>query len=226
MSTETHADIRDMYMAHTVFRREFGLLPAAISNVPTADVTRAQVVAQHYELIHEMLHHHHQAEDIYLFPRLVGRTQEAPPIVAALEAQHEELDNVLADLTAGVNGWRETADPAQGARLAETAGRLSGLLDDHMNAEEEQAMALIAQHITTAEYGEMVAVGAAGVKPDDMMVLFGMVMYEGDPEVIKETIDHMPDEIRPGMAERAAGAFARHSELVHGTPTPPKSTEL
>src|ERR1700760_140827 len=125
MSTEQYADVREMYMAHTVFRREFGLLPAVISNVAAEDVTRARVVAEHYELIHEMLHHHHQAEDTYLWPRLVSRAgRETPAIVADMAAQHEQLDKVLADVTAGLAAWRETADPVQGAHLAEAAGRL------------------------------------------------------------------------------------------------------
>ena len=227
MSTEKYADVREMYMAHTVFRREFGLLPAAISSVTAADATRAQIIAQHYELIHGMLHHHHQAEDAYLWPRLVGRAaQEAPPVVAAMEAQHEQLDNLLAGVTAGVNAWRETADPAQGASLAEAAARLNGLIAEHLTAEEEQAVPLIAQHITAAEWGEMVAASAAGIEPEQMPLLFGMMMYEGDPEVIREAIGHMPAEIRPVMAELAAGAFARHAELVHGTPAPARGGEL
>jgi hypothetical protein len=40
MSSETYADVREMYMAHTMFRREFGLLPALISGVRIGDVTR------------------------------------------------------------------------------------------------------------------------------------------------------------------------------------------
>lgn len=227
MSTETYADVREMYMSHAVFRREFGLLPAAISNVAAGDAARAQVVAQHYELIQELLHHHHQAEDTYLWPRLVGRApQEALPVVAVMEAQHEQLANLLADVAAGLNGWWGTADPVEDARLTEMAGRLRGLIAEHLTAEEEQAVPLIAQHITAAEWGEMVAVGAEGIEPEQMPLLFGMMMYEGDPEVIRGAIDHMPAEIRPVMAELAAGAFARHAELVYGTPEPAKSGEL
>jgi hemerythrin-like domain-containing protein len=227
MSSEPYADVREMYMAHTMFRREFGLLPAVISNVAAADATRAQIIAEHYEVIHRLLHHHHQAEDTYLWPRLVSRAaQEAPPIVAAMQAQHEQLDKVLADVTAGLAGWRETADPVQGAQLAATAGRLRGLLAEHLAAEDEQAVPLIAQYITAAEWGEMVAASAVGIEPEQMPLLFGMMMYEGDPEVIREAIDHMPPEVRPVMAELAAGAFARHAELVHGTPAPATSDEI
>jgi hemerythrin-like domain-containing protein len=227
MSSEPYADVREMYMAHTVFSREFGLLPALISSVAADDAARAHIIAQHYELIRGMLHHHHQAEDTYLWPRLVSRAaQEAPPVVAAMEAQHEQLDKTLADVTAGVNEWRETADPVQGEQVAAAAARLSGLLAEHLVAEEEQAVPLIARHVTAAEWGEMVTASAVGIEPEQMPLLFGLMMYEGDPEVIGEAIDHMPPEIRPVMAELAAGAYAKHAELVYGTPAPAKSGDL
>jgi iron-sulfur cluster repair protein YtfE (RIC family) len=227
MSSEPYADVREMYMAHTMFRREFGLLPALISGATAADATRARIIAEHYDLIHSTLHHHHQAEDTYLWPRLVSRAgPEAPSILAAMEAQHEQLDKVLADVTAGLAGWRESADPVQGARLAEAAARLNGLLAEHLAAEEEQAVPLIAQYITAAEWGEMVAASAVGIEPEQLPLLFGLMMYEGDPEVIREAIDHLPPDVRPVMAELAAGAFARHAELVHGTPAPAPSDEI
>lgn len=49
MSSEPYADVREMYMAHAMFRREFGMLPALISGVRAGDAARAEVVAQHSE---------------------------------------------------------------------------------------------------------------------------------------------------------------------------------
>jgi hypothetical protein len=227
MNSKPYADVREMYMAHTMFRREFGLLPALIGGVAAADATRARIIAEHYDLIHLTLHHHHQAEDTYLWPRLVSRAgQEAPSIVAAMEAQHEQLDKVLVDVTAGLAGWRGTADPVQGAQLAEAAARLNVLLAEHLAAEEERAVPLIARYVTAAEWGEMVAASAVGIEPEQMPLIFGLMMYEGDPGVIREAIDHMPPDARPIMAELAAGAFARHAELVYGTPAPAKTGEI
>jgi hypothetical protein len=227
MSNEPYADVREMYLAHAVFRREFGLLPALIDGAGAADVARAQVIAQHFELIQTMLHHHHQAEDTYLWPRLVERAAPgAKPVVAAMAAQHAELDQVLTAVAAGLRGWRQTADPAQGTRLARDAARLGQAIAGHLTAEEEQAVPLIARHITAAEWGEMVAASAPEIAPEQLPLLFGLMTYEGDPEVTREIIEHMPPEIRPVIAGLAADAFARYAEQVHGTPTPAKSGEL
>lgn len=227
MSIESHADVREMYMAHVMFRREFGLLPALIGGVSAADVTRARIIEEHFELLRSVLHHHHHAEDTYLWPRVLSRaTGDAAPVVATMEAQHEELDKIITDVTAGLRSWRETADPAQGAALAEAAGRLRQLLGEHLTAEEELAVPLIARYVTAAEWGEMVAASAVGVQPEQMPLIFGLMTYEGDPDVIAEAIDHMPPEVRTVLPGLAAEAFARHSELVHGTSAPTKHGEL
>ncbi|MFC8076691.1 hypothetical protein ACFUN8_14280 [Streptomyces sp. NPDC057307] len=45
MKDERHADVRDMYMAHTMFRREIGLAPALVRGVESGNAERAGVVA-------------------------------------------------------------------------------------------------------------------------------------------------------------------------------------
>jgi Hemerythrin HHE cation binding domain len=221
MSSDQQADIREMYMAHAMFRREIGLLPGLIRGVRGGETDRAAIVADHFALVHGVLHHHHHAEDTHLWPRLLARCpQDAAPVVQVMESQHGEMNAVLAEITDGLASWRETAHPRVGAAIAGDADRLSRLLAGHLAAEEERALPLIAEHITAAEWGEMVAEGAADVSPEQMTLFLGLMMYEGDPDVVRETIGHMPPEIRPVIAGLAADAFARHSELVYGTPTP------
>ena len=52
---------------------------------------------------------------------------------------------------------------------------------------------------------------------------FGMLMYEGDPEVVDAAIATMPKPVRPVIRELAAQAFAEHarhkSRLTAGNPT-------
>jgi hypothetical protein len=227
VSNEPYAYVDEMYMAHTMFRREFGLLPGLIGGAGAADAARARIIAQHFELIQTVLHHHHAAEDKHLWPRIVSRGgQDVAPVMDVMETQHEELDKVLADVADGLRSWQETADLAQGAALAETAVLLTRLLTEHLTAEEAEALPLIGRYVTAGEWGEMVAEGAAGVAPEQMPLLFGLMTYEGDPKAVSAATEQMPPEVRPVMVGLAADAFARHAELVYGTPTPAKSSEL
>lgn len=85
---------------------------------------------------------------------------------------------------------------------------------------------LAEKYVTAAEWARMV--GAEGAEmPQEMLPLaFGLVMYEGDPEVVDEALSQMPAEARPVIRQLASEAFASHSERVHGTTTPPRSTEV
>ena len=67
------ADVRDMYVVHRAFRREFGLLPDLIRDVISGDVARAEVVASHLDLVLAGLHMHHTGEDVVLWPLLLER---------------------------------------------------------------------------------------------------------------------------------------------------------
>jgi hypothetical protein len=80
--------------------------------------------------------------------------------------------------------------------------------------------------ITAAEWNRMVQAGSSDVDPESLPLAFGMALYEGDPEIVDAAIANMPPEARQVIRELAVDAFAAHSERVHGTATPPRSTEL
>jgi hypothetical protein len=56
--------------------------------------------------------------------------------------------------------------------------------------------------------------------------MLGMLMYEGDPESIEQVIATMSADTASVIGQSAAPAFTAHSQRVHGTATPPRSTEL
>ncbi|MFJ4632819.1 hemerythrin domain-containing protein [Streptomyces sp. NPDC088847] len=221
MTTEPLADVRDMYMAHTMFRREIGLAPALIRGVADNDVARAAVIADHLRIVDNGLHHHHTAEDKHLWPRLLERdTAQAQPIVAVMEEQHTSIDQLLEAARSGLAQWRTTADATQGEALAATMSLLSERLAEHLAAEEDLALPLISQHITAAEWGQMIADSAGDVTPEQMPLIFGMMAYEADPGTVQDIIAHMPPEVSGIIGDLAAQVFAAHAQQVYGTATP------
>ena len=224
MSTEQPADTSEIYMAHDMFRREFSLLPGLIRGVKDGDAERAGVIADHFALIHSVLYHHHHGEDTHTWPLLRARAGAGADAVArAMESQHEEMDAVLAEITAWLASWRETADVEQGIALADAAERLRHLLIVHLAAEEERALPLIELHVTAAEFDQGVQEEVADVSPDQIILLTGMVLYEASPQATRKVIGNLPPEFRPVIADGlAAEAFARYCERVHGTPAPAK----
>jgi hemerythrin-like domain-containing protein len=218
-----YADTRDMHAVHTLFRREFALMPALVRGVAARDKERAGIVADHIELMNAVLHHHHRAEDKHLWPKLLDRaSKDVASIVHDMEGQHESLKMMIAEVDAATRSWRSSAAPESGEALADALDQMIALLNDHMQMEEERILPMVEKYITAAEWNLMVQEGAAETSRENVPLIFGMVMYEGDPEVIRQILSQMPPEMRPLVKEQASKAFASHSERVHGTATPPR----
>jgi hemerythrin-like domain-containing protein len=215
-----YADTRDMYTVHTMFRREYALLPGLVRAVAAKDEERAHVVADHVRLMNLILHHHHTAEDEGLWPRLLQRApREVDPVVQLLAGQHDNLDVLLDDVDARLDSWPDGADSADGEALATVLRQVAVALYEHMGLEEQLALPLVERHVFATEWEAMIAAGAAEIPPEIGPVLVGMLMYEGG-------LDAAPPQMRDVLAEAAPKAYAGYSERLHGTPTPPLSTQV
>ena len=219
------ADTRAVYMAHAMFRREFGLMPSLVRAVRGGDMDRVKIVADHLELLNRVLTHHHHGEDVYLWPKLLDRAmREAVPVVETMENQHAALQELDGDLDAAVGVWRETGSSASAETAAVILEELSAVLEEHMAAEEAQALPLVEKYITVAEWQEMVRSETRYLEPVLVPLVFGLMTYEADAGAVDEILGDMPPLLSRALKPLAEQAFASHSELVHGTAAPPRGT--
>jgi hemerythrin-like domain-containing protein len=210
-----------MYMVHTVLRREFALLPALVRGVAVDDKKRSAIVSDHIELLATMLRAHHHSEDVCLWPKLLERgSEEVVAIVHAMEVQHAGIEKIDAEVTATTMVWRDDPVADSGVPLADALSQLDVAINEHMSMEEQRILPLVEKYVTLAEWEEMVGVAGHGLPQEKIPLVFGMTMYEGDPDVVRTTLSRLPPELRATLEELGPGAFASHSELVHGTATP------
>jgi Hemerythrin HHE cation binding domain len=222
---EPLADASDMAAVHTMFRREFGLTPDLVRGVPAGDKQRVTVVADHIGLVSGVLHHHHSGEDKHVWPRLRERCpEEIASVVAVMEEQHEAIHKGYLQVEDALGAWRESASAEARDALAGVIDQLLPLLNEHLALEEEEVVPLIEQYITAAEYALVPQEGFAAIPQDKMPAIFGMIMYEGAPEVIDRIVSEMPAEIQPIIKDLSANAYAAYAEQVYGTATPPRVT--
>jgi Hemerythrin HHE cation binding domain len=173
-----------------------------------------------------ILHHHHHGEDAHVWPLLAERcARDCAPLIQMMEGQHKDIATIGREIEEGLRPWAAAAAGPREA-LAGALDRLLPVLREHLASEEENVVPLMERHITAPEWNQIVEKEAADVDPAALPLGFGMLMYEGDPEVVDAAIATMPDPVRPVIRDLAARAFAEHSRLVHGTATPPRSTEL
>jgi hypothetical protein len=64
------------------------------------------------------------------------------------------------------------------------------------------------------------------IPQDRLPLVFGMTLYEANPEVMQKTLAELPPEVRSVLQEQGQRAFASHSERVYGTATPPRSSAV
>jgi hemerythrin-like domain-containing protein len=216
-----HADVRDMYLVHATFRREFGALPGLVRSVKTGDTERSQVLADHIDILSVYLHAHHHSEDIHLWPKLLERgSQEVAPIIYLMEDQHKNIESLNNEVGEVVGGWRINPVLESTEALSDLFGQLIRILDEHMRLEEQRILPLAAKYITAAEWHAMADESGRAIPRDRIPLVFGMTLYEANPEVIQKTLAELPPEVRAVLQEQGPRAFASHSERVYGTATP------
>ena len=217
----TGTDTRDMLVVHDSIRRQFRDAPALVRGVAVGDTDRAAVVADHVELLGALLHHHHVGEDRLLWPVLQPRVPaDLAATVARMEHQHEGIAEAQESVTAHLPGWRAGAGESDRETLASALDDLLGRVTEHLAAEEQHILPLAAEHMTTAEWQRLGEEGIAGLPSKQLPLVFGMVMYGADPEVIRGMLAHAPLVPRLLMPHLAPRVYARYARRVHGTATP------
>ena len=78
---------------------------------------------------------------------------------------------------------------------------------------------LLEQHISAAEWDALVQKGSADADPAQLPLMFGMLMYEGDPEIIERALAAMPADARPVITAHGCAdvrrAFPRRPRHPH-----------
>jgi iron-sulfur cluster repair protein YtfE (RIC family) len=227
MVNEPLADARDMFAAHTMFRREFGLMPGLVRAAAAGDKQRSALVADHVAMVTGVLNHHHAGEDAYVWPRLRERCPaDCAALVGVMEDQHHAIHTGLLQVAQAAEAWRDSASAEARHALAGAIDRLLPVMNEHLALEEERVVPLIEKYVTQAEYARVAQEQGAEVPPDKLPAVFGMFMYEAEPAAIDLAVSEMPAEVQPVIRDLAPKAYAAYAEELYGTPAPPRVTGI
>jgi hemerythrin-like domain-containing protein len=217
------ADVGEMYLVHTMLRREFGLLPDLIRGTDRNDTKRRALIGSHAQLLCQTLHAHHEGEDLVLWPLLLERAEaDAAQIVAVMGEQHQAIAAAHDEAVHRLGCWCRSGHDGEG--LATALDNLVRVLTEHTALEEKAVLPLAEKYITAAEWQQMGQHGIDTFQKRLLPLAFGMLMYEGDPAVMRRTLSNVPQPARLLMPIIAPRAFSRHARRVYGTVTPPKIT--
>jgi hypothetical protein len=142
-----------------------------------------------------------------------------------MHGQHQQVATLLHQIDEALSIWRDAVTVEFRDAVADILGRLIPALKEHLSTEEDRVVPLMAQYITVAEWHPPMGSELAA-DPAQFALIAGLLMYEGDPHSIDQYVAAMPADVRAVIRQLAAKTFAEHSQRVHGTATPPRTTDL
>lgn len=163
----TSLDLGIMLGSHDAFRRDLERL-ARVASRRGDDPARTASVAAGWLTFKRQLLNHHQVEDDIIWPlmreRLAARA-EALSVLDEMEHEHGSIDPLLAVADAALAD--ALTGPAAGladiADIADIADEMTGKLSAHLAHEEREALPLIGECLSPAEWAE--AIGAMMARP-------------------------------------------------------------
>ncbi|MEW2449299.1 hemerythrin domain-containing protein [Streptomyces parvulus] len=205
------ADSRDMYAVHAMLRRELAGLPEYVMNVGAGDGPHAEIVAEHIDFVTRVLHVHHEGEDLLVWPKLADRAPaDAAPVLAAMQADHAEIDRGLSVLTDAATSWRANPDAARREAVVDALVELTPAVDSHLAAEETDALVLIDTYLSAPEWGEVGMHGIAHLSPEQYPLFFGMLLHDLEPDLYKVLEASLPPDLFADLAVSGPQEYARH----------------
>ncbi len=220
-------DGREMLMLHDVFRREFSLMPRAVRATTAGDTERANAVGAHLTAVSTMLHNHHSLEDAQVWPLLTRLApDEANQYVGLMEDQHKKVADLGDEVNVALREWQATATEQARETLAQAIEHFVPTLKEHLATEEKNVVPLMEKCITLEASNVIGQKAGADTDPDLFPLLFGMMMYEAPADIVDLAISNMPPEVGTTIRQVAPQRYAAQAELVYGTATPSRSTEL
>ena len=172
------ADATAMARFHRIFREAHDAVPRLVGGAPTDDASRADFVGSYFANVLKLLHAHHEAEDLTIYPLMVERLPEHVDVISRVNAEHEAVLGTLGAAEQAVADWR--ANPSSDARDAAVAAleELKTILLEHLDHEEAEVVPLIAMCINVAEWGEMSAVAFQHFSGDKVWLVIGLIQEQ------------------------------------------------
>lgn len=138
-------------LIHAAVRRDLDRLAAALEQLPAGDRRRAQELARAYAYLRGELTHHHEAEDILIWPMLQAAGVEAS-LLAAMESEHHAMSAALSDTGTALSALAATGTSVDVAAARASVARTRQVVDEHLGHEETDLEPRLAEHADSDEW--------------------------------------------------------------------------
>jgi hemerythrin-like domain-containing protein len=202
---------------HAALRRN---LARAISSLtaggqPTPEGRAA--LADHVDLVLDLLHHHHTGEDTGLWPLVRRRAPDLGSQLDMMEAEHASVAGAIVSTREATQQYGAIGDPSAARRLREALVELSGVLLPHLDHEETEVMPRVMRALSDRDWSVLsrrelrnwnsFALAGTG------LVWMADGMTQADREVFNRQVSAL---FRWLVDKRYAPAYRRRTALAFG----------
>lgn len=203
----TEIDSTGFLLAHKCMRREYGRLAEAARD--PRDVGRQALIEDQIAVTLSVLHHHHSEEDSWLWPTLRVRAPVASPALDRLDAQHAQIDPLIA---AAANTSRPLS------MRAPILAELHEAINLHLDEEERLILPLSAAHISAEEWDAFGQRALASIPRRYMPIVLGWVASEATPQEWMPVQQMLPRLVRILARAFWVPAYAKRRRRLYPMP--------
>ncbi len=176
MSSTSPIDVRDMKIIHETFRRAYAEAANLLRANPTPSPARVTFLADHIDFGLRMLHHHHEGEDLILYPLLVERVPDHAARTEQIDHEHQVVKGSIDSALSACSKWRAAPSHDSAEALASSLDALNSALVPHLDNEEREIVPLAAVTVTQKEWDSLGKHGVAAIPGNKRLVAFGMIL--------------------------------------------------
>jgi len=211
------ADTSDMLGVHRVFRNAFEATPRFIGAVDPDDAERAEVVGAYYANVLDLLHSHHDGEDLLLTPRLMQRcTPDEAAEVRRIAAQHQDVVEAIAAAEGSLAAWRAEPSAGNRAQLIDALDDLQSRLATHLDEEEQVVLPVAGRYINVAEWGELPSHAMQNYRGDKLWLIMGLIREQMTPAQVANMEANMPPPVFEFWQSTGQGLFTDYIATLRG----------
>ena len=207
-------DTHEMVLIHRVIRREFGQLPRLFRSAAN-DRARSEVIGAHAREMLHFLHTHHTGEDELLFPLLRERAALDPELMDRMDAQHAQVNDAVAAISAELPAWTASADAA-GKRMAALIDATMPALTDHLAEEEQKLLPIVSVTLTQSEWDALGKHGMSAIPVTRRLVILGHITEEADAAERQRFLQVVPAPARLAYKLIGHRQFTRETTAIRG----------
>ena len=153
----------------------------------------------------KLLHAHHEAEDLTIFPMMMERLPEDLELLSRVNGEHEAVLGRLDIADQAVAAWRAHPSSASRDAAAAALASLQTILLQHLDHEEADVVPLIGLCINVAEWGEMSATAFRLFSGDKVWLVVGLIQEQMLDQENATMEANMPPPCATSGSARGAG---------------------